>query len=117
MQMLPQKYDKHHKEDYTRGMKQTSGHNSFLKVEKKAVGPDRAQAHKCRSLLLLFWVGLSCGDQQKEQGPQQKSWVQVLPGPQVIWGTLKHVPPPLWPLHSNLEMEGQGLHGCSPQRS
>lgn len=69
MQMLPQKYDKHHKEDYTWGMKQTSGHNSLLKVEKTAIEPDRVQAHKCRSLLLLLWAGLRKWDKQKEQSP------------------------------------------------
>lgn len=80
-----------------------------MKVEKKAVKPDRIQAHRCRSLLLLLWAGLRRGDKQKEQGLQQEAWVQVLPGPQAGCVTLKWGPPPLWPLHSRLETEGLGL--------
>lgn len=41
MWTLPQKYDKHRKEDYTQGMKQTSGLILFLTAEKQAAKPNR----------------------------------------------------------------------------
>lgn len=93
--MLPQKYDKHHREDYTWGMKQTSGGNRFLRAEKKAAKLTASKQVNGGPLSWLLRAELRGRDQQKAQGPWPESWAKVLPGPLAGCVTLKRVPRPL----------------------